>query len=80
MGGKTKDDWSKWHREVDDFAKRETGGFAKDIQDLEAHIKRLQATCPKDAAGWPVGTALRVITTLQKDHFLFTQYLKQFKE
>jgi len=79
MPKKTLDDWKPWHAEMEAFASRDTEGFVNDIHALKAHILKLQAVCPKDSAGWPVGTALRVIDNLQKQHNTFTRYLEQLR-
>lgn len=79
MPNPTKEDWGPWHLEKGIFAKRDTEGFVKDLQALKAHILKLQAICPKDSAGWPVGTALRALTTLQKEYERFNRYFNQLR-
>lgn len=64
----TKKDWELWKAERKDFVQRESEGFTKDLAALETHIKAIQEFAPKDAAGWPVSAALRVIEQLQRDY------------
>jgi len=67
--------WKEWNEERESFANRETEGFTLDLKALEAHIKRLTKVCPKDEAGWPTVTALRVIDKLTEDHNVIKHYL-----
>lgn len=71
----TKDTWEKWNEERDRFNARETMGFSRDLDALEAHIKKLTRVCPKDEAGWPTGKALTVIDSLRRDYDRFKRYL-----
>ena len=75
----TKDDWELWHQERVNFAHRDTEGFTKDLSALKAHILKLQEVCPKDKAGWPVGTALILLGQLRKEHDRFQRYLDQLR-
>lgn len=75
----TKDNWSNWNNEQHNFAHRDTEGFTKDLAALKAHISKLQEVCPKDKAGWPVGTALNVLDKLRKEHDRFQRYLDQLR-
>jgi len=68
MPKKIKEDWEKWHAARTAFSARATEGFNTDLAALEAHIKNLQNIAPKDTAGWPVGTAMKVIDQLQRDY------------
>jgi len=69
------DDWQAWDKERADFQGRDTEGFTKDLEALEAHIKALAVVAPKDTAGWPVQTALIHIRMLTKDYNRFKGYL-----
>lgn len=60
-----KEDWQPWHDEINRYARRETQGLTKDIEALEAHIKKLREVAPKDRAGYPYITALTYIDKLQ---------------
>jgi len=62
----TKNDWQPWHDEVKRFEARETEGLPKDLQALEAHIKKLREVCPKDSAGYPTTRALTYLNKLQR--------------
>lgn len=69
-------DWTAWHEERKRFQARDTQGFTKDLKAFEQHIKNLTQVCPKDAAGWPVGTALYHLDILQKEYDRFKEYLE----
>jgi len=75
MKNLTKKDWVNWHEERERFSVRGTEGFTKDLEALEAHIKKLIEFAPKDDAGWPVLTALNALQDLKADHARFKRYL-----
>lgn len=70
-----REEWNAWHEEREAFLARDSAGFTQDLKALEEHIKKLTEICPKDAAGWPVGTALNHIIKLTKGYNLFKEYL-----
>jgi len=75
----TEKDWKAWHEERERFKKRDTSGFLADIEALAQHILKLQEVCPRDAAGWPAGTALAALDKLKKDLDRFKRYLDQLR-
>jgi len=61
-----KEDWQPWHDEIKHYAKRETQGLTRDLEALEAHIKKLREVAPKDSAGISLHTtALIYLSSLQ---------------
>lgn len=74
-----KEDWEQWNHERANFSGRDTEGFTKDLKALKNHIRKLQEVCPKDKAGWPVGTALKVLDKLRKEHDRLHKYLDQLR-
>jgi len=60
-----KDDWQPWNDEIRRYTARGTEGLNKDIEALEAHIKKLQEICPKDSAGCRSTEALTYLHSLQ---------------
>jgi len=71
----TEQDWSEWHKERENFKKRDTEGFTKDMAALGAHIKALRDVCPKDKAGVPVTAAFLYLDEMVKDYNTFAEYL-----
>ncbi|GAH93378.1 unnamed protein product [marine sediment metagenome] len=60
-----KEDWQAWHDEIKHYAKRETQGLTRDLEALEAHIKKLREVAPKDSAGCRHTDALSYLNSLQ---------------
>lgn len=60
-----KGDWQPWHDEIKRYAKRDTQGVTRDLEALEAHIKKLGELAPKDKAGCRHTNAIIYLNTLQ---------------
>lgn len=60
-----KEDWQAWHEEINRYKNRETEGLTRDLEALEAHIKKLREVAPKDKAGYLQTNALIYLNTLQ---------------
>ena len=67
--------WEPWHEEVKRYKAKQTEGLTRDMEALEAHIRKLREICPKDVAGWPHGTALSYLNRLQIDLDTARKYL-----
>lgn len=63
----TSEDWKQWNAERQRYCLLNTQGFGADIASLEAHIKKLKESAPRDKAGWPDWRALRVLDQLQEE-------------
>ncbi|MBA7663060.1 hypothetical protein ES703_71098 [subsurface metagenome] len=67
MARTTKAAWKAWHSERERYRHRDSEGFTKDVDALEAHIQKLVELAPKDQAGLLNLNALDIIDLLRKD-------------